>query len=123
MEFNGFSTINFTPDDGHGFIYVLCWIAEGREIPFYVGETVSIWQRLDNYFRPWFWAHNDFNVGEAVKYFYARNYRVVVKYEPSKGLLEKDRKNEETELIAALRARSEERRVGKECRSRWSPYH
>ena len=24
---------------------------------------------------------------------------------------------------AGLRARSEERRVGKECRSRWSPYH
>src|SRR5690242_21436029 len=24
---------------------------------------------------------------------------------------------------AALLARSEERRVGKECRSRWSPYH
>ena len=23
----------------------------------------------------------------------------------------------------ALRQRSEERRVGKECRSRWSPYH
>ena len=23
----------------------------------------------------------------------------------------------------ALRGRSEERRVGKECRSRWSPYH
>src|SRR2546426_9881613 len=27
-------------------------------------------------------------------------------------------------MIAALdKARSEERRVGKECRSRWSPYH
>jgi len=25
--------------------------------------------------------------------------------------------------FAAMRARSEERRVGKECRSRWSPYH
>ena len=25
--------------------------------------------------------------------------------------------------LAHLRARSEERRVGKECRSRWSPYH
>src|SRR3712207_6943493 len=25
--------------------------------------------------------------------------------------------------LAALTARSEERRVGKECRSRWSPYH
>ena len=24
---------------------------------------------------------------------------------------------------AARKARSEERRVGKECRSRWSPYH
>ena len=25
--------------------------------------------------------------------------------------------------FASLRTRSEERRVGKECRSRWSPYH
>src|SRR6266496_4842089 len=28
-----------------------------------------------------------------------------------------------TSLFAAGLARSEERRVGKECRSRWSPYH
>ena len=27
------------------------------------------------------------------------------------------------EALAAARFRSEERRVGKECRSRWSPYH
>ena len=27
------------------------------------------------------------------------------------------------ELIANIHQRSEERRVGKECRSRWSPYH
>src|SRR5579862_4094732 len=26
-------------------------------------------------------------------------------------------------VIEAFEARSEERRVGKECRSRWSPYH
>src|SRR3712207_2365027 len=26
-------------------------------------------------------------------------------------------------VLAASRARSEERRVGKECRSRWPPYH
>src|ERR1044071_3234136 len=26
-------------------------------------------------------------------------------------------------LYQSLRGRSEERRVGKECRSRWSPYH
>ena len=32
---------------------------------------------------------------------------------------------EKTGLLTELRARerSEERRVGKECRSRWSPYH
>ena len=27
------------------------------------------------------------------------------------------------QLFATLTTRSEERRVGKECRSRWSPYH
>ena len=26
-------------------------------------------------------------------------------------------------ITMMLRSRSEERRVGKECRSRWSPYH
>ena len=26
-------------------------------------------------------------------------------------------------MVGELQARSEERRVGKECRSRWSPYH
>ena len=44
-----------------------------------------------------------------------------------------DRKVNKEELVQALRVdiagelealtRSEERRVGKECRSRWSPYH
>src|SRR3712207_9274214 len=29
----------------------------------------------------------------------------------------------QADLVAAIRERSEERRVGKECRSRWSPYH
>ena len=27
------------------------------------------------------------------------------------------------EILQKTNARSEERRVGKECRSRWSPYH
>ena len=31
--------------------------------------------------------------------------------------------NMEKEAPLAARMRSEERRVGKECRSRWSPYH
>ena len=38
----------------------------------------------------------------------------------------KDHGIEYTELVSAdgnSKVRSEERRVGKECRSRWSPYH
>ena len=37
------------------------------------------------------------------------------------GILEKSTEIEETKDESLLR--SEERRVGKECRSRWSPYH
>src|SRR2546427_10094827 len=36
---------------------------------------------------------------------------------------EQARQQAETAKAEALRMRSEERRVGKECRSRWSPYH
>ena len=38
----------------------------------------------------------------------------------SKNLMETDAQKPITQ---ALQLRSEERRVGKECRSRWSPYH
>ena len=31
--------------------------------------------------------------------------------------------NEKAQRLIANAQRSEERRVGKECRSRWSPYH
>ena len=48
----------------------------------------------------------------------------------SKNIVEEARKDHNTSpvITAALGrllsgARSEERRVGKECRSRWSPYH
>src|SRR2546421_8616292 len=43
----------------------------------------------------------------------------------SEGLDEFDRKEGKVTLHIPLREplRSEERRVGKECRSRWSPYH
>src|SRR2546430_9979420 len=39
------------------------------------------------------------------------------------GVLPIDELDLPPELYAELRRRSEERRVGKECRSRWSPYH
>ena len=34
-----------------------------------------------------------------------------------------ERRSGATALEEGFEARSEERRVGKECRSRWSPYH
>src|SRR2546422_11145512 len=40
-----------------------------------------------------------------------------------RGLLEGGRVLQDARLIAHAARRSEERRVGKECRSRWSPYH
>src|SRR2546422_10350429 len=42
------------------------------------------------------------------------------------GMFEGDRSRKQTLVDYGFRlpsARSEERRVGKECRSRWSPYH
>ena len=34
-----------------------------------------------------------------------------------------DIKDDELSIVSLSDMRSEERRVGKECRSRWSPYH
>ena len=39
------------------------------------------------------------------------------------GLLDEIKKSLDEEHISYEEFRSEERRVGKECRSRWSPYH
>ena len=39
------------------------------------------------------------------------------------GAAEKDEFDVELTEVGANKVRSEERRVGKECRSRWSPYH
>ena len=39
------------------------------------------------------------------------------------GKITINKKDIETYFPSAILRRSEERRVGKECRSRWSPYH
>ena len=40
-----------------------------------------------------------------------------------RGLIEQMTNEKEIEELVNAGKRSEERRVGKECRSRWSPYH
>src|SRR5450830_433010 len=57
--------------------------------------------------RPSDLGHHDLEVGEPVLCAYV--LEVVVVPAPPLGVI--------------VRVRSEERRVGKECRSRWSPYH
>ena len=49
-----------------------------------------------------------------------------LKVTPSSGNVFRDlgfSKEEAEHLVIRADLRSEERRVGKECRSRWSPYH
>jgi hypothetical protein len=67
-----------------GFVYVFSWLADGVEIPFYVGQTSRISGRMNDYDLASFKASTDFCVGEAVKYLKgSKNYRVVVRYRPS----------------------------------------
>src|SRR5256886_16756487 len=49
----------------------------------------------------------------------------VVRHNPRRRFLVRTRQGVTEDLGTSfdVRARSEERRVGKECRSRWSPYH
>ena len=54
------------------------------------------------------------NFDKMVDFFSARGYKVLVPQLPIYDL---------PVLNTNLTTRSEERRVGKECRSRWSPYH
>ena len=48
-----------------------------------------------------------------------------VLYKPFQSVLEDKNKKKlfHPRVIYTANVRSEERRVGKECRSRWSPYH
>ena len=52
-----------------------------------------------------------------------RNLSGIVSYQPAELVLTARSGTPMREIQAALAERSEERRVGKECRSRWSPYH
>jgi len=51
-------------------------------------------------------------------WFYRRCYELLLK-----PVMEKFPDPEPPDSVALRAERSEERRVGKECRSRWSPYH
>jgi hypothetical protein len=70
-----FSLVEFSPAVGPGFVYVLLWVSgDDEEIPFYVGETQSIWGCLNDYYWAQFQAPTDFRVGEAINTSGLRNF-------------------------------------------------
>jgi hypothetical protein len=84
MNFDVWITTELAPRTGPGFVYVLFWMgADNREVPFYVGQTQSAWGRFNDYYWADFRAATDFKVGEAVRYLWERNYRVIARYTPS----------------------------------------
>ena len=108
MDFEGFTSVDFSTKSDVGFVYVLCCLDKESEIPFYVGQTQSIWGRLDDYHWADFQASTDFRVGEAAKYLRAKNLRIVAKYKASA-----ERRIEEGEIIDALH--KEGRRLLNDC--------
>nr|WP_218588220.1 hypothetical protein [Enterococcus faecium] len=72
-------------------------------------------------------AGNNITMGQAIKY--ARKGSVIVLVAVFAGMAEIDlavANDHELDIKSTMMCRhdrSEERRVGKECRSRWSPYH
>lgn len=99
MDFADFSTVPLISRDADGFVYVLCFIKGGEEVPFYVGQTQSIWGRLNDYFWADFQACTDFRVGETIKHLNALGVAVIARYKRSA-----DRLREERAIIERLRA-------------------
>lgn len=99
MDFSGFDSMNLSASDGLGFVYVLCWLEGQKEIPSYVGQTQSVWGRMNDYHWAEFQACADFRVGEAVRYLNTKKRPVVAKYRVSV-----DRRKEENAIIHSLEA-------------------
>jgi hypothetical protein len=86
-----------------GIVYVLCFIKGKKEVPFYVGESDVFHRRMAEYMDPQFSASTDFKVGEAIKYFQEKGYRIVVRWKRvAKKWQNEKRRKEEKKLIQEL---------------------
>jgi hypothetical protein len=102
MDFDGFETLEFpiaTPP-ADGTVYVLLYKINGREFPFYVGQTGRFVDRMGDYVSAQHAASTDFKVGKAIEYLKKKmNCQIIVKHKTSN-----DRLKEEKLLIAKLEA-------------------
>jgi hypothetical protein len=86
-----FHTVDFPPRQGdlpgrgERYVYVFCWKANGKDVPFYVGQTNRLQGRMDDYQSAQFAASTDFRVGKAIRYLRdQRSLRIVVRYKESR---------------------------------------
>ena len=82
------------------------------------GVTYTPADSARNFLKKGLWI--DLTVGQALRQT-ARRVPERIAFASEEGELSFRQLDERSERLGA--ARSEERRVGKECRSRWSPYH
>ena len=96
MELENFQKYSFTEviPTPIGEVYVICFVKDGREIPFYIGQTGRFEERMGDYQYAQFGAATDFKVGEAIKYLRSKGFDIIVRHR-----LSSDRLNEEKQLI------------------------
>ena len=68
------------PVRGDGYVYVLFWKHADRQVPFYVGQTNRLAERICDYLAANYAASTDFKVGEAIKYLRRRKLDVTLAY-------------------------------------------
>jgi hypothetical protein len=72
------------PNRDDGYVYVLSYVLNGVEIPFYVGESGRFGERMEDYECAAFKCPTDFKVGIAIRYLRDEcGLKVVVRYEQS----------------------------------------
>src|SRR4051812_39968391 len=86
--FSDFTFVDFQPSSNVlpsiSGVYVFCLIMDGVHVPFYVGQTMRLSGRMDDYCAANFAACTDFRVGEAVRYLRdAKKFHLQLGYRPS----------------------------------------
>ena len=68
---------------GAGYVYVFCVFSHNGEVPFYVGQTRRLRDRMGDYESRSFYACTDFIVGTAAEYFRQLGLQVLIRYTES----------------------------------------
>ena len=92
---------------------------EGETCPICGKKTLTLMEEESEI--PYFGKVFVFSMSCSSCKYHKADLEAAEKHDPMRFTLEVD--SEDDMNIRIVKSRSEERRVGKECRSRWSPYH